>query len=346
MKRNLFKIRIIAFALILGGSVSFLGCQQNLPEVQLQGQTMGTFYQVTLASSETCQHPEKLKQNIEKLLQQINQQMSTYIADSELSKFNASQSTDWFKISDEFAEVVAESLEIAEQTSGCFDPTVGPLVNLWHFGPDQSSRSIPSDEKIKQTLAGVGYQKLQVRLKPAAIKKEVPGLKLDLSAIAKGYAVDQVAKLVSGEGYENFLVNIGGEVIALGKKNSNRTWRLGIEKPLEDGREVAEVVNLEDIAMATSGDYRNYFEIDGQKFSHTIDTSTGRPVTHQLHSVSVIAKTCSQADALATALMVFGPDRAWSFAQSHQLNIHLIYEQDGKLTVKRSPGFPIHGTKD
>ncbi|MBL4885758.1 MAG: FAD:protein FMN transferase [Planctomycetaceae bacterium] len=350
MKRKLFEIRMIALALILGGSVLCLGwgCQKQKPsdEIQLRGQTMGTFYQVTLASSEKCNQPEELKQHVEDLLEQINLQMSTYLPDSEISKFNDSQSTDWFEVSSDFANVAFESLEIAQQTGGAFDPTIGPLVNLWHFGPDQSTQSLPSEKTIEQAREVVGYQKLHVRLDPPAIKKEIPQLHLDLSAIAKGYAVDQVAHLVAKQGYKNYLVNIGGEVVAHGEKNSQFPWRLGIEKPLEDRREIAELVALQNTAMATSGDYRNFYEIDGQKFSHTIDSKTGRPVTHTLRSVSVIAATCSQADAFATALMVLGPQRAWAFAKEHQLNIYLIYEQDGKLTEQHSAKFPIDATKD
>ncbi len=307
---------------------------------------MGTFYEITLAASEDIPEPDELQQGIETLLNQINQQMSTYIKESEISRFNASSSTEWFSISPDFAKVVSEALEVSKQTDAFFDPTVGPLVNLWHFGPDLSTDKIPDDAIIKQTMEVVGYEKLHVRLRPPAIRKEKAGLKIDLSAIAKGYAVDRVAGLLSEKGYQNYLVNIGGEVVARGKKNDQASWRLGIEKPVENQREVTQIVTLTNNAMATSGDYRNFYKIDGQKFSHTIDAKTGRPVTHSLHSVSVITETCMQADALATALMVMGPTRAWEYAQSHQLNVYLIYEQDHKLIVKHSLRFPIIAMKE
>jgi len=307
---------------------------------------MGTFYEITLAASEEFPEPDKLQQGIETLLNQINQQMSTYVKESEISRFNASDSMEWFSISSDFAKVVSEALEVSKQTDACFDPTVGPLVNLWHFGPDLSTHQIPDDAIIKQTMEVVGYEKLHVRLRPPAIRKEKAGLKIDLSAIAKGYAVDRVAGLLSEKGYHNYLVNIGGEVVAQGKKNDQTFWRLGIEKPVENQREVTQIVTLTNSAMATSGDYRNYYKIDGQKFSHTIDAKTGRPVTHSLHSVSVITETCMQADALATALMVMGPTRAWEYAQSHQLNVYLIYEQNNKLIVKHSLRFPILAMKE
>ncbi len=338
--------RRIAVALLLGGSVFLCGCSRSTAELKLSGKTMGTFYEITLAASEEFPQPDELQRDVEALLSQINQQMSTYLKESEISRFNASDSLEWFSISTEFAKVVSEALEVSKQTDACFDPTVGPLVNLWHFGPDLSTQKIPDDAIIKQTMQVVGYEKLHVRLRPPAIRKEKAGLKIDLSAIAKGYAVDRVGGLLSEKGYQNYLVNIGGEVVAHGKKNDQTSWRLGIEKPVENQREVTQIVALTNSAMATSGDYRNFYKIDGQKFSHTIDAKTGRPVTHSLHSVSVITETCMQADALATALMVMGPTRAWEYAEKHQLNVYLIYEQDGKLVTKYSSRFPLLDTKE
>ncbi len=336
----------IALAFLLGGSVFLSGCSRSASEHKLAGKTMGTFYQVTLAASENVPNPAQLKQDIETLLDLINQQMSTYINESEISRFNRSSSPEWFSISADFAKVISEALEISRQTDGAFDPSVGPLVNLWHFGPDLSTRKIPDEKTIQQTMKLVGYEKLHVRLRPPAIRKEVAGLQVDLSAIAKGYAVDRVAKLLGEKGYQHYLVNIGGEVVARGVKNEQQSWRLGIEKPVENKREVTEIIELNDSAMATSGDYRNFYKIDGQKYSHTIDPKTGRPVTHRLHSVSVITSNCMQADAWATALMVMGPSKAWELAREHQLNVYLIYEQDGKLVTKRSSRFPVLATKE
>ena len=339
--RNLY-----ALTLFVGGSIFLSGCSQTATEFKLSGETMGTFYQITLAASEGRPESDQLKSDIEALLAQINQQMSTYLEESEISRFNASDSTDWFPVSSDFAKVVSDALEIAKQTDGNFDPTVGPLVNLWHFGPESSGQEIPNDDLIKQTVEVVGYEKLGVHLSPPAIRKEKAALKIDLSAIAKGYAVDRVAELLAEMGYRNYLVNIGGEVVARGKKNDRTAWRLGIEKPVENRREVTEIIELNNRAMATSGDYRNFYQIDGEKFSHTIDSRTGRPVTHLLHSVSVISETCMRADALATALMVMGPERAWEYAQNHRLNVYLIYEQEGELIVEHSPQFPLLETKE
>ncbi len=346
MKRILFDRRIIALTLLVGGSVFLSGCNRSAAELKLSGKTMGTFYQITLAASEEASGSGELKKEIEALLGQINQQMSTYIETSEISRFNRLESTDWFAISSDFAKVVSEALEISKQTDGSFDPTVGPLVNLWHFGPEISEQTIPDDDTIKQVRKLIGYEQLHVRLRPPGIRKEITGLQIDLSAIAKGYGVDRVAKLLREKGYRNYLVNIGGEVVAHGKKSEHVYWRLGIEKPIENQRSVTEIIRLTDNAMATSGDYRNFYEIDGKKFSHTIDPRTGRPVKHSLRSVSVITQTCMQADALATALMVMGPGRAWEYAEKHQLNVYLIYEQDGKLISKHSSRFPVLETKE
>ena len=349
MQHIRIKKQMIAFTLFLGGSVFFFGCQQEQPaqaNLQLTGETMGTFYHVTLSATETCEQPEQLKQEIEDRLQILNWQMSTYLPKSEISEFNRSDSLDWFLVSTEFAEVVAQALIIAKQTQGSFDPTVAPLVNLWHFGSGESSLTIPDEEMIQQAKEKTGYQKLEVRLSPPAIRKQISDLQLDLSAIAKGDAVDRVASLLTEKGYQNFLVNIGGEAVARGEKEKGRLWRMGIEKPIEFTREIMEIVDLENLAMATSGDYRNFFIVDGEKFSHTISPFTGKPQKHSLRSVSVIAKSCSQADAYATAMMVLGTQQAKTFAQKHHLDIFLIYEQDGKLVNYQSPKFPIRETKE
>ncbi|MCG6155612.1 FAD:protein FMN transferase [Rubinisphaera margarita] len=307
--------------------------------VRLNGDTMGTFYEVTIADPISPGQIEPIRTAIEDLLKEINTEMSTYDPESEISKFNASESGDWFAVSPRFAYVVEQSLLISRRTGGAFDPTVGPLVDLWHFGPRIEDRVVPSEETIASALTLTGSEHLETRLDPPAIRKSVPELRLDLSAIAKGFGVDEIAVLLRTYHLENFLVNIGGEVVAAGLKSDGTRWRLGIEKPIENAREIETIVYLTDVAMATSGDYRNFYEIDGTRYSHTIDPDTGRPVTHTLRSASVLASTCMEADALATAMLVLGPERGLELADRERIPVYLIESRDGELATNQTPGF-------
>ncbi len=342
----------IALAVCFSGSVLFSGCQQTTqPEAapaltKLSGGTMGTFYEVTVADRVAPEQATLLQTEIETLLEEINRQMSTYLPESEISRFNRSRELTWFPVSVGFARVVAESLEIAALSQGAFDPTVGPLVDLWHFGPEREKLIIPTAEEIAAVRQRTGYQHLEVRLEPPALRKKIPDLQLDLSAVAKGDAVDQVGLLLEQQGHQGYLVNIGGEILARGERTAGQSWRLAIEKPVDDRREIQQVILLKNQAMATSGDYRNFYEVEGQRYSHTINPETGRPVEHQLHSVSVLTETCARADAFATVLMVIGPDAAWEFAQTHQLEVFLIYGHAGKLVTKQTDRFPVQPLGD
>jgi len=335
----------IALAVLCGGSVFLSGCQKPAPPpaplTKLSGGTMGTFYEVTIAAKLSEDEQRELQEDVEETLAEVNRQMSTYDPDSEISQFNESDSTEWFDVSPEFARVTNEAIKIAEASQGKFDPTVGPLIDLWHFGPDKQQPEIPNSEAIEAARERVGYEKLEVRLDPPALRKLDPRVELDLSAIAKGYGVDEVSWTVQRLRHEDFLINIGGEILAHGFRAAGQPWRLAIEKPMADSREIESLVPLSDQAMATSGDYRNFYELDGKRISHTIDPHTGYPVTHQLHSVSVLADTCMTADGMATALLVMGPDQAWKFASEQQLEVFLAYTEEGQIKTRSSPNFPL-----
>ncbi len=285
--------------------------------VSLAGETMGTTYHIKLVPvGETS--VDALKQSIDEELAEVNRQMSTWDPQSELSRFNQFQKTTWFPVSPELARVVRTANTISDQCDGAFDVTVMPLVNLWHFGPEGRDRSkLPSDAEIEDARSRIGYQFLHVQDEPPALRKDKPGLTVDLSAIAKGYGVDVVAELLERSGIENYLVEIGGEIRAGGVKPNGERFVVGIEKPTPFARVVHSKVPLEGSAMATSGDYRNFFEIEGRRYSHTIDPRTGRPVTHPAASVSVVAANCMEADAFATMLMVLGPDAGYNWAEEH-----------------------------
>jgi len=336
--RPVFVLWLLLVCLLPAG---LSGCNRapvTPPLLKLQGGTMGTFYEVTVSHLPEVESAA-LQEQIESELTEINQQMSTYLPESEISRFNRSEQTDWFSVSAEFAEVVDAALQVATLTDGAFDPTVGPLVNAWHFGPGKGELTPPTTSELAELLPLVGYQKLEVRLDPPALKKSAAAVQLDLSGIAKGYAVDRVSQLVEQAGWADHLVNIGGEIRARGLRPDGQPWRLAVEKPTPEKREIQQIIELENTSLATSGDYRNYYEVDGMRYSHTIDPQTGQPVRHQLHSVTIRAETCMWADALATALMVQGPDRAWEFAQTHDYEVFLIFSQDGKLETRQTDNF-------
>ena len=276
--------------------------------VRLKGVTMGTTYSMTIPVLPEGIEPETVKVGVEQLLVAINQSMSTYIINSELSQLNQSKSIDWVNLSDQLYTVIDQAQMISSRSNGAFDITVAPLVNLWGFGPEKSIGNKPSEDAIQQRLQQIGYQKIELRQSPRAIKKIDSAIEIDLSALAKGYGVDQIANYLASLGIEDYMVEIGGEIHLNGKNGHGTPWRIAIEKPAADQRSIQRVLLLESGAIATSGDYRNYFEKDGKRYSHTIDPRTGRPITHTLASVSVIAESTMKADGWATALMVLGAE--------------------------------------
>lgn len=325
------------------------GCQREKPSevIHLSGQTMGTTWSVALRPAADGTDAATLQQRLQQRLDQINGLMSTYDPASELSRFNSWTSTGWFDLSPETARVIGLSLEISRLTGGAFDVSVGPLVELWGFGPTPRGEKIPSEQQVEDALARVGYQNISLRLEPAAVSKQIPKLHIDLSAIAKGYAVDALAERLRQQGINNYLVEIGGELQLAGLRDEDSPWRIAIEKPLEDRREVATVFQLTDTALATSGDYRNFYVENGQRFSHTLDPATGRPVRNRLASVTVLDPTCARADALATALMVMGVEKGRRFCEMHQIAAYFFIHEGTELSTYASPAFQsfVEGAK-
>ncbi|MCG8378992.1 MAG: FAD:protein FMN transferase [Proteobacteria bacterium] len=281
---------------------------------------MGTEYLVKIADQDADPQRQAIVNRIDSLLLDINQAMSTYIEDSELSLINRNSGSDWISVSDGLWAVLTEARRISELSQGAFDITVGPLVNLWGFGPRvYTQATLPQDELITAALKNTGYRQIDFQENDKSIRKQNPGLYIDLSAIAKGYAVDQIAGLLNTMNFGNYMVEIGGEVRTRGRRSDDRGWRVGIEKPLSDRRAVHKILQLENMAMATSGDYRNFREIDGKRYSHTIDPATGYPVTHRLASVTVLHESAMSADALATAFSVMGPETGMHLAEDRDI---------------------------
>jgi len=295
------------------------GCDTTQPLSGWSGLTMGTTYQVKIARASISKtRLESLRTMVDSALTEVNRQMSTYDPGSEISRFNKFADTTKFEVSTEFVEVVNEALKVYESSDKAFDITVAPLVNLWGFGVRGNRIAPPNKKEIGTILKYIGSSNLSTD-GISGLKKKIPELQLDLSAIAKGYGVDVVARVLSHKGYENFMVEIGGEVFARGDKADGDFWKIGIDAPdlhSLPGQNIQAILSLKNIAVATSGDYRNFFEYDGKIYSHTINPKSGFPVTHALASVTIIAQNCMEADALATTVMVMGREKGVRYIET------------------------------
>ncbi|MDC9604997.1 FAD:protein FMN transferase [Xenorhabdus griffiniae] len=300
--------------------------QQNL-----NGQTMGTYYSVKYVADSSTPAPENLQKEIDRLLEEVNDQMSTYRPNSELSRFNQSREVNKpFPVSAATAKVVKEAIRINKLTEGALDVTVGPLVNLWGFGPEGRITKAPTDEELAMRRTWTGIDNLSVE--GNNLVKSIPELYVDLSSIAKGYGVDVVAEYLESQNIKNYMVDIGGEVRTSGNNGKGNPWRIAIEKPSDSGmaQSAQEIIEPGNMSVATSGDYRNYFEQNGVRYSHTINPKTGKPITHNLVSITVIAPTCMSADGFSTGLDVLGPEKGMEVAEKLNIPVFMIVKtKDG-----------------
>ncbi len=288
---------------------------------RLSGKTMGTQYHIKFYGASQL---EALQADIDQTLVGLNREVSTYIVDSEISRFNRAPAKQWFEVSHHFYTITEAAKKVHKLTQGAFDPTIGALVNLWGFGPQGTRRSVPEPAVIQSTLNKIGFDKVLLRASPRSIQRQSDEIYLDLSAIAKGYGVDLIAEMLESRKIVSYMVEIGGEVRTRGKKANGKPWVIGIEKPAALARQSLKPVRPGSKALATSGDYRNYFESKGQRYSHLIDPRTGTPIQHRLASVSVLADTCAEADALATAFMVLGTEATLAIAERHAIPVFLL----------------------
>ncbi len=295
---------------------------------QLTGTTMGTTYRILLTGFPEGVDGNELAGQIRQHLFRVDRElMSIYAADSELSRFNRSPPGAWFPVSEELAYVVQQAQEISELTDGYFDITVGPLTERWGFGT--SLRDVPADEEIEALLARIGYRHVQVSMQPPALFKSAD-VYLDLGGIAKGYGTDVVADYLDSLGVQSYFVEVGGELRIRGTRADGSAWVPAIETPV-DGRPQAYQIFYsqgESIAVAGSGDYRNYFEQDGVRYSHELDPFSGRPIDHRLAAVTVITDRATRADALSTAFMVMGAERAHALAEEAGLAAYFIIRRE------------------
>lgn len=302
--------------------------------VTFSGATMGTRYSVTIVARDDV---SELQQKVDARLAEINGLMSTYDPKSELSRFNQFQGDDWFAVSVDTAYVVKFALEVAKSTEGAFDPTVGPAVNLWGFGPEGRRQQPPSEQEISAARQRIGYRAVEVREHPPALRKKRPDLYLDLSAVAKGFAVDEVAELLADAHSPSSLVVIGGEIRASGKKPDGSHWRIGIEEPDSNGEALERKVQIEDMAIGTSGDWQNSFSHGGARYSHVINPQTAQPVRHHVAGVTVLSDHAIETDAWATALMVMGDEQGIKWCERNQVAaIFFVRRPDGRVTARAS----------
>jgi FAD:protein FMN transferase len=310
-------------------ALSAAACGRSSEELVLSGPTMGTTYTVKVAAPPASIDGARLRETIDESLAQIDRSMSGYRADSEVTRFNASTSTQWHAVSAELAAVVQTALDISEQSGGAFDITVAPLVAAWGFGPGGQPHELPDAQENARTGASVGFRKLHVRSHPPALRKDVAELSIDLNGIAPGFAVDRLADRLLALRVENFMVDIGGEIRARGRNARGEPWHIAIEHPVDTRRTPYAGLRLDGASVSTSGEYRDYYERDGRRYSHTIDPRTARPLDRAPGSVVVIAASTALADGWATALNVLGPRDGLALATREHIPV-LFIERDGE----------------
>ena len=315
---------------------------EQRPELSFSGSTMGVTWGVKVVVTAGGVPAHELLIGIQEALDRVDQRMSTYKIDSEVTRFSLVPAGQPFPVSDETAKVVREALRVAELSGGAFDPTVMPLVQLWGFGPMETEEE-PTDLQVREALQRCGWSKLEVT-EEDELKKSQDDLHLDLSAIAKGYGVDAVCEALVEMGYPEHLVDVGGELRAAGQSPRGKPWVVGIDAPRDmsaAGTDLQAVFEVHDHAIATSGDYRNFRIVDGQRIQHTLDPRDGRPVDHALASVTVLAPSCMEADALATTCMVLGPEDGLALIETLDgIEALFVLRGEDGFSTQASSGFP------
>jgi thiamine biosynthesis lipoprotein len=336
---------------VAAASAMLAACASQAPvagETLISGQTMGSAWTAKLVGPLPAS-AEVLQAGAQARFDAVNLALSTYRADSALSRFNAAETGEWVVIDAELGEVLAYALSLAEASGGAYDVTVGPLVDLWGFGPGPSTGQVPPTAAIEQARVRVGWRDVEVDLANHRARKR-PGMRVDLSSLGKGRGVDRVAEYLDAQGMTNYLIDLSGKLRARGRNARGQPWHVAVERPAADVSSSVPaieptVVSLSDESVATAGDYRRFFETGGRHYSHIIDPRTGYPVAHSTVSATAIAVDCMQADALATVMMVMPPADAMALAARMNLRAMLILHQDGGNTggtyeVRRSGAWP------
>lgn len=334
-------------AALLGACVLFSGCDSATTPATpastatvLDGKTMGTFWRVSVIGVDEAK-AQALRAKVQAQLDADDRLLSTWKNDSALMRFNHATDTRPWPVSEAMADIVTLSLRIGAKTHGAMDITVGPLVNLWGFGPDKQPVATPDAQAIAAAKARTGLQHLQVINQSGRqfLQKDIPDLFVDLSTVGEGYAADHLARLMEQEGISRYLVSVGGALVSRGMNGEGKPWRVAIQKPTDQENAVQAIVDINGHGISTSGSYRNYYELDGKRISHVIDPQTGQPITHKLVSVTVIAPTALEADGWDTGLMVLGPEKARDVVREQGLAVYMIIKEGEGFKTWMSPQF-------
>lgn len=311
------------------------------PGVRLEGEAMGTSFHVRVPSA-SADLEQALSDLVRAELDAVDRAMSTWRTDSELSRLNRAPGNEPVALSTPTFELIERALALQEATEGAFDVTVGPLVEAWGFGPEGVVTAVPSPAEIERLQALTGPGALVLDVDARTVTKASAEVRIDLSAIAKGYSVDRVAAALARNGHDDFMVEVGGEVVTRGRPSAERPWRIGVENPRGG---IQRLLSLTDAALASSGSYRSFYELDGRTVSHTIDPRSGRPVDHRAVAVSVLAEDCATADALATAMMVLGDEAGIAWADARGVAVLFLVDRAGRIVERPSRAFEAgHGT--
>ncbi len=334
-------------AALFGALVLLSGCDSaTSPQTPksaatvLDGKTMGTFWRVSVIDLDQAK-AEALRQKVQAQLDADDRLLSTWKNDSALMRFNHSPETSPWPVSEAMADIVTMSLRIGAKTHGAMDITVGPLVNLWGFGPDKQPVKTPDPQQIADAKARSGLQHLTVinRADGQYLQKDIADLFVDLSTVGEGYAADHLARLMEQEGISRYLVSVVAEQVSQNMNAEGQPWGVALEKPPARENAVQAIVDINGHGISTSGSYRNYYELDGKRISHVIDPQTGRPIDHKLVSVTVIAPTALEADGWDTGLMVLGPEKAQEVVRAQGLAVYLIVKEGEGFKTWMSPQF-------
>ncbi|MEM8635425.1 MAG: FAD:protein FMN transferase [Pseudomonadota bacterium] len=306
-------------------AIFFAGCGSQPTTLTFSGETWGTTYNIVVVDRSAALDRGSIDASIKSVLADVDRKLSNWDSRSEISRFNAALTTDPVSISEDLAEVIAISNDVHQQSHGRFDLTLGPLIDLWGFGAREPGTPIPSDEAIEAALSQVGQlDVLKLDRAAGTLQKTRSNTNVYLAALAKGYGIDEIARELRRLGITDYLVEVGGDLVTSGINPKGEAWRIGIEVPDSLPGAVQEIVELSGMGMATSGDYRNYFEVDGRRYSHILDSETGRPITHKTASVTVLAENATLADAWATALLVLGENSGLEIAENLGIAAYFI----------------------
>ncbi|CUH84087.1 FAD:protein FMN transferase [Thalassovita mediterranea] len=318
--------------------VALAACQSRSNVIEMSGVTMGTTYKITAVDHKNAVTQAQAQDAVNMAFARVNTLMSNWDSNSEVSRLNAANAGQTMTVSPELAEVLQAANDINAASDGQFDVTLGPLIDLWGFGAKGTTSAAPSDAEIARVAAVTGQQDV-LEIRGNQVRKHKNDATIYLSAIGKGFGVDAAGKALAELGLQDYMVEVGGDIVTAGKNPDGLDWRIGVETPLTASPALQQVAKLSNMGLATSGDYRNYFEQDGQRFSHILDAKTGRPVTHRTASATVLADNAMLADAWATAMLVLGKERGMEIAKEQNLAVLFIERGDSDFVTTASPRF-------